>query len=65
VSKLLDRLTGRAVRADVVDAIVQWSAASRALLDMLSSGSVITASDRDLVVRLVRSCMDSPNPPEL
>jgi hypothetical protein len=58
---IIARITGKnEVASDVIDAVILWAKSSQQLLDVLESGSIISASDRVLVIRLIRSHLDSP-----
>jgi hypothetical protein len=61
VGKLRNRLS-RKVDSDLAAAVMQWAAASEALLDLVSTGSLISDKDRDLVVELIRARLDGPAP---
>lgn len=61
VRKIYDRLSGKdALAPDARCALVEWSQASSRLARVVADGSVLSASDRAVVLSAFRYLLDSP-----
>lgn len=61
VRRLYDRLSGKdALAPDARCALVEWSQASSRLARVVADGSVLSASDRAVVLSAFRYLLDSP-----
>jgi hypothetical protein len=56
-----DRLTGR-FDDELSQAVLAWARASESLLDLVSTGSLVSQVDRHLLILLVNAALDSPTP---